>query len=350
MEQKIYFIVYTNIENGTISQELYECKKFLEFYNVRIYNRTNIVCFSEEIKKNKFRDLTFLCQTKKEETILYFDSENDFEKMKKEIDIICKPEIYDHPLYEFDNWNGWEYKSCYDSKTETFGHEENIKNICSDIDMVIKNSDFLKSIGISDSNLNYLLYGNPGTGKTTFIREICMKYKLPIFKVNGSQISSENIKYFLDLKRFSSRFEKPLVLLFEDVDRFFKTETCKEIISSILNYIDGIEGSNDNNTIRFFTCNDESFFYEKENKAFKTRITRKINFKNPSDEMFSKKFERLTQFKSFNENDKTKISQFLSLVKENKTINLREFTKYLVRYILNENFLDLIIENIETIN
>lgn len=164
----------------------------------------------------------------------------------------------------------------------------------------------------------YLLSGNPGTGKTTFIREICIKYKFPIFRINSTLIDENNISRILSLKEMSKYINGPMVLLFEDVDRFFETEMSKTVMSSVLNHLDGIEGS-PNNIIRFLTCNDESFLFKEENKAFKSRITRRIKFENPTKEMFLQKFNDLTVFKVFeSEKDKEKISQFLNLIYQRK--------------------------------
>jgi hypothetical protein len=63
----------------------------------------------------------------------------------------------------------------------------------------------------------YLLYGEPGTGKTTFIRTIGTKYNLPIFRFDLSSMTNRD---FLDNWNKIIK-EAPAIALFEDIDAVF---------------------------------------------------------------------------------------------------------------------------------
>jgi hypothetical protein len=127
-----------------------------------------------------------------------------------------------------------------------------------------------------------VLYGPPGNGKTTGVRNLARKYGLNIHMVNFSkEINNEDI---LTMAIFD---QKKKIVLFEDFDNVFDGRklllpetSAKCSFDAILNAIDGIFNDN-GNTIFVFTTNDLS----KLDSALldrPSRIKHKIEMKNPN--------------------------------------------------------------------
>ena len=107
--------------------------------------------------------------------------------------------------------------------------------------------------------------------------------------------------------------------------------------------MDGFDDSG--NTIRFFTGNDCEVIFQE--KALINRISGKFKFGYPIFEMFRAKLLKLatiTQYPLY----ESKINEFISLIVD-KNITLRPFTSYCLRYLFNENNLDDMIVNVNSL-
>lgn len=265
-----------------------------------------------------------------------------------------KIEQIKNKLYRWNPNNGWVLAETYTTFDEKYliGYTDYFKSIEKDIDSHKKNNRLLKLIGEYKS-LTYLLYGAPGTGKTTLIRALSSKYNMDVYVVNSIYAKSSNLGQMLNPGKGK---DKNVILLFEDFDRFIEKEDNKELMGIILNALDGFDDTH--NTIRFFTGNNcEVIFNE---QALINRVSGKYKFGYPDREMFRAKLLKLFIISKLNENkdfsvenitaelmqkDIEKLERFLDLIVD-KNVTLRPFTSYCIRYLFNENCLDDMIENI----
>jgi AAA+ superfamily predicted ATPase len=136
---------------------------------------------------------------------------------------------------------------------------------------------FLKSIG-ENKSLNYLLYGLPGTGKTTLVRTLGSKLGFSIYIVNPNGIVESRLNDVLNPKSGS----QPIILLFEDFDRFLEDPSPGKaaLMSQILNSLDGLDGlDSKSNVSRFFTGNNCEIIFK--NTALNNRMCSRFKFDLP---------------------------------------------------------------------
>ena len=295
-------------------------------------------------------------QEKQGYLILYFKNRESYHLLRAIIDAKTnkKNEQIKNKLHRWDPRNGWVLAETYTIFDERYliGFGDYFKSIEKDIDNHKKNTKKLKLIGEYKS-LTYLLYGLPGTGKTTLIKALSSKYNMDVYVVNAIHAKSSNLGQMLNPGKGK---DKNVILLFEDFDRFIEKEENKELMGIILNALDGFDDTD--NTIRFFTGNNcEVIFNE---QALINRVCGKYKFGYPTREMFRAKLLKLLIISKLNEDNNLneelilnefsnglgeKFDRFLDLVLD-KNITLRPFTSYCIRYLFNDNCLDDMIENI----
>ena len=187
-------------------------------------------------------------------------------------------------------------------------------SLCYDIEDDIKNK--IKTSAI--------LYGNPGNGKTTFIKYIACKYNLPIKIIT---FSPEWSNY--ELLLLFSQIPNDCIVLFEDFDNYFNGRKCiigednkniKFTFDVVLNALDGIYNTYEN-VIFIMTVND----INKVDFALKERPSRfkySIEFKNPTIDLIH---QLLGEEKDANQVDGMNLDQILT-VKNNleKGLSLKD--------------------------
>lgn len=152
--------------------------------------------------------------------------------------------------------------------------EVRISNLDPFIEAPIINHDFLTLIekeikDCLDGKINktgLLLYGEPGNGKTTFVRYIATKFKLPIRCITF-RTDYENSEI---VEMFARCSQGPGIILIEDIDSIFDKRKCliggnndepdnsssvKFSFDAVLNALDGVY-CNYKQTIFIITAND----------------------------------------------------------------------------------------------
>ena len=119
-------------------------------------------------------------------------------------------------------------------------------DVFDDIEWFINNESWYAKKGI-DYKRGYILYGVPGTGKTSIIKAIATKYGLPIFSLDLSSIKNNN-----DLVRLTNKItyeakSSHYILAMEDVDqsklfapRRYDDRSRGISMNCFLNCIDGV--------------------------------------------------------------------------------------------------------------
>jgi SpoVK/Ycf46/Vps4 family AAA+-type ATPase len=294
--------------------------------------------------------------------MLYFTSREEARKLENEFIRLYKEKEakFTRPIYTLTR-NGWYKSGSYDLYEEKnyLGYQSYIKRILKDADNLHKHSAFLDSIGEGNRSLNYLLYGAPGTGKTTLVKIIANQLRIPIYNVKGTDTFNFTISQLLTPK-IRDHYDhcddqKTIIVLFEDFDRNI-TEN-RMAMDDILNALDGIQNSH--NIIRFFTGNNCDVIFR--NAALTSRFNYLFGYETPTADMMRHK---LYSFLSVYTNcDKDAIESTLDLVKINlfmdkisairkrtSELSLRTFANYVKLYIFNEDtYLDDLIANVDAL-
>jgi len=133
---------------------------------------------------------------------------------------------------------------------------------------------------------NYLFYGPPGNGKTSFINAIASKYNFKIYMLSFSNSMTDEV-----FKKLVSCIPKNGLLVMEDIDALFD-EKKPLSMSTVLNIMDGI--ARKNRIICLMTTNN----YEKLTEVFKRpgRIDLTVEFNKADEECFKQMAEFMCQY------------------------------------------------------
>jgi len=161
---------------------------------------------------------------------------------------------------------GWEeYERSEYSKNHKYVYSEEVgKSLFEDFERFEGARETYHSMGIP-WNRGYLLHGEPGNGKTSFIKYLVGKYKMPVFVMSGFQALSKrdldgSIKNIPSQLRVVYGPEKsemcpPYILLFEDIDSVLEGRSVDGAMSfsDLANFLDGAKDADGRITV--FTTN-----------------------------------------------------------------------------------------------
>ena len=160
-----------------------------------------------------------------------------------------------------------------------------INQVVADLNRFFNNPEIYSNLGLP-RKYNLLLYGLPGTGKSSLVKALASHFRLEVGIITLSAGMTDT-----DLQNCYRIIQKNDICLFEDFDRLFDEETkqSKNLIglSTILNLLDGVETSD---AITIVTANNHEQF----DPAIRRRFDRIIEFGLMTEEqirtMFAKFF------------------------------------------------------------
>lgn len=172
--------------------------------------------------------------------------------------------------------------------------KETKESIINSIDAFIKNKERYTKFG-RIHKLGFLLSGVPGSGKTSLVKAIALKYKRPVYTISfGRTLTEEKLFDLINDMNENS------ILLLEDIDSIFverkpEDTTCISF-SALINILDGVL-SNGNGTITFMTANNPKQL----DKALVRpgRVDKIVQFDYPRKSEIKEAFMHLTDGLSF---------------------------------------------------
>jgi AAA+ superfamily predicted ATPase len=302
---------------------------------------------------------------------LYFINREECEKLYKIVEELDEKMILaeERKMYTCRS-NRWVQTHKYNRfDVENYvGYSRYVDRIMNEIKSLSDHSAFLASKGECNKSLNYLLFGMPGTGKTSLVKIIASKLNCSIYYVKAQDALTSDISTILDpLSVENGRYDawgdiapktkiikktNPVsVVLLEDFDRIIDGK--KFSLSDILNTLDGVQSTH--SYIRFFTGNICQGIFD--NAALTSRFNGILRFDTPDKEMLRVKLYQFLSFYAGTEAevesklDMKKINTFLNLVEKiqnrNSNISIRSFANYIKLYLFNrDTYLDDLIANI----
>lgn len=138
----------------------------------------------------------------------------------------------------------------------TFGTlviDADLKNkVKSDLEQFLKSKQYYHRLGRVWKR-SFLLYGQPGTGKSSFVAAMAKFLQYDIYNIDMSKISSDSDMTVLLLQTTP----KSLILV-EDLDRHLMKRSTATSVSGVLNFMDGIASYCGEERVVVFTMNDKS--------------------------------------------------------------------------------------------
>lgn len=212
------------------------------------------------------------------------------------------------------------------------------ENILTDVKEFLKSDSWYHDRGIPYRR-GYLLYGPPGSGKTSFIQALAgeFDYNIAIMNVGEPNLTDDRLAYLMN------NIPEHTILLLEDIDAAFNSRTQSKdqgyvsgvTFSGLLNALDGVASAEE--VITFMTTNHP----EKLDPALLRpgRIDLKVLINNASDYQVEKMFMRFY-------NDEIKMKLFMEKFKDLELpyVSTAQLQGLFVQFKENP---DLAIQNIE---
>jgi len=253
---------------------------------------------------------------------------NDFDKIKKFMSHIFLNEkeqdndnitIYSSRSSKYSSWE--KHESISVQTLDNIYIDKKIKdNLISHIDNFLALKDKYIKYG-RNHKLNLLLTGVPGSGKTCLCKAIARKYNYPVYIFNFSKSLTD--ESFIEL---TNDIKDNSIVLFEDIDSYFKDRTSLDInisFSCLINILDGFISKSGAGIITILTANNP----DRLDPALirPGRIDKIIKFDFPNKEEIKEAFMSLIPSK-----DNKDFEEFYDKIKKIKC-NMSGFVDYLFR-------------------
>lgn len=175
----------------------------------------------------------------------------------------------------------------------------------------------------ASNGINYLLYGKPGTGKSSSTMALArMIGATAIYIVSLGDLNVGSIQNVLNPKIMGNGIK---IVLIEDFDRFVDKHGDK-VMSLLLNGLEGVQDSY--GTIRLFSANYPDMVLEDD--ALASRFTRFIEFPEPDKEVIYKHLVHVYP-------ELTSEAEILSEVCHSNDWTIRDINRYISRFIMYDN-------------
>jgi SpoVK/Ycf46/Vps4 family AAA+-type ATPase len=158
-----------------------------------------------------------------------------------------------------------EVTNCVKDINTLYLREDDKQMLVNVLDQFRNNKEMYTRLGIP-GKLRFLLYGKPGTGKTTTIKAIATYLKKNIYYVNLNNVSSNSqLKMMFDQVILGSA--NGGIIVFEDIDCMTNIVASRDGIDQCTNLIDTLSQSDDKLSLSYFlnlldgslTCNESVF-------------------------------------------------------------------------------------------
>lgn len=135
------------------------------------------------------------------------------------------------------------------------GHEHIVESLMTNIVIPMENSDMARELGLQPKR-GVLLFGPPGTGKSTIGRALAHHMRGKFFLIDGSFVSEPAGAFFGKVERVvrEAKENAPSVLFIDDADTLFEIQHIAGLSRYLLSMLDGIESGAANHVCVMMTA------------------------------------------------------------------------------------------------
>ncbi len=267
------------------------------------------------------------------------ENENILKKIIKDIynemideDISCEDKNKLHIYMRKNKSNGFNHQLSQNKRDidTVFLNKDLKNNVIKDIEKFINSEEDYIKFGQSYKR-NYLFYGPPGSGKTSFIYALASKFDFKIFIINITPDLTNDV--FINLIQNIESKKQSSILILEDIDSLFKERKSTNehwiTFSGILNIFDGIFCKE--KLLIFLTTNHKELL---EPALLRPgRIDYIVEF-----DMAKK--EQIEQMYNYFFNDKKIFEQFWKVVRHYSNLTTAYFQKFFFEFRKSENIME----------
>ncbi|KAI3965499.1 hypothetical protein MKW92_016577 [Papaver armeniacum] len=159
---------------------------------------------------------------------------DEIELRRKEIKLFTSTsEHHDHPHNGTGRWKSIPF--THPTNLDTVAMDPDLKDkVKSDLESFLKSKQYYHKLGRVWKR-SYLLHGQPGTGKSSFIAAMAKFLSYDIYDIDLSNVTDDS-----DLKLLLLSTTNRSVIVIEDLDRFLNEKSTTISVSGILSFMDGV--------------------------------------------------------------------------------------------------------------